>query len=70
MIKERPVKIHKEDMNIEKSHKTYFEELMDLQLDPEENELSDSEEDLNEEEEREIPRHSHEPKGKCCDEEH
>lgn len=38
------IQFHPEDINLEKSHPSFFEQMMDLQLDPEENELSDSDE--------------------------
>lgn len=49
------IEFHPDDINLEKRPKNSFEQLMDLQLDMEENELSDSEGEKEEEEEKLRP---------------
>jgi hypothetical protein len=36
------VEFHPEDINLERLYKNFFEELIDLSMDPDENALSDS----------------------------
>ena len=45
LAQNRKIEFHYDDLNIEKKRKNFFEELMDLQVDAEENEMSDSDEE-------------------------